>query len=106
MASECKLRAAPLGARVYAVAAAIPQSRRSGQPHGPPPIPSDDGARHGMHKYNNQNHAMMTAMLAAPSVLAGAWRDEVWINEDTQYHEAGYAGMHRALEGGCLVLRK
>jgi hypothetical protein len=55
-----------------------------------------------MHKYNNQNHAMMTAMLAARSVRAGARLDEVWkINEATQYHEAGYAGMRQALAGVC-----
>jgi hypothetical protein len=30
-----------------------------------------------MHNYNNQNHATMTAMLAARIVLAGARLDEV-----------------------------
>ena len=28
--------------------------------------------RNGMHKYNNQDHAMMTAMLTARNILAGA----------------------------------
>ena len=27
--------------------------------------------RNGMHKYNNQDHAMMTALLAARNILAG-----------------------------------
>ena len=27
--------------------------------------------RNGMHKYNNQDHAMMTAMLCAENILAG-----------------------------------
>ena len=30
--------------------------------------------RNGMHKYNNQDHAMMTAMLCAKNILAGEQR--------------------------------
>jgi len=46
--------------------------------------------RNGMHKYNNQDHAMMTAMLTAKNILAGARRYDVWsVNEDAEYHEAG-----------------
>jgi len=46
--------------------------------------------RNGMHKYNNQDHAMMTALLTAENILQGddAW--DVWqVNEDAEYHEAG-----------------
>ena len=43
-----------------------------------------------MHKYNNQDHAMMTAMLTARNILAGERRYDVWnVNEDAEYHEAG-----------------
>lgn len=49
--------------------------------------------RNGMHKYNNQDHAMMTAMLAARNILAGEKIYDVWaVNEDGEYHEAGEAG--------------
>jgi len=49
--------------------------------------------RNGMHKYNNQDHAMMTALLTARNILAGANKFDVWaVNEDAQYHESGQAG--------------
>ncbi|MBV8939973.1 MAG: NAD(P)/FAD-dependent oxidoreductase [Alphaproteobacteria bacterium] len=44
--------------------------------------------RAGMHKYNNQDHAMMTAMLAARNILAGEEIYDVWnVNQDAEYHE-------------------
>jgi protoporphyrinogen oxidase len=46
--------------------------------------------RNGMHKYNNQDHAMMTAMLTVENIAAGRDLYDVWsVNEDAQYHEAG-----------------
>ena len=49
--------------------------------------------RNGMHKYNNQDHAMMTAMLSAKNILAGERKYDVWaVNQDAEYHEAGAAG--------------
>jgi protoporphyrinogen oxidase len=49
--------------------------------------------RNGMHKYNNQDHAMMTAMLAAKNILAGSNLYDVWaVNQDAEYHEAGSVG--------------
>jgi len=49
--------------------------------------------RNGMHKYNNQDHAMMTAMLTARNILAAEQKYDVWaVNEDGEYHEAGEAG--------------
>jgi protoporphyrinogen oxidase len=54
--------------------------------------------RNGMHKYNNQDHAMMTAMLTARNILAGTRRYDVWdVNEDAEYHEAGAPGAKHAL---------
>lgn len=48
--------------------------------------------RNGMHKYNNQDHAMMTAMLCAKNILAGRREHDLWaVNEDAEYHEAGGA---------------
>ena len=49
--------------------------------------------RNGMHKYNNQDHAMMTAMLTAKNILAGTRKYDVWaVNQDAEYHESGAAG--------------
>ena len=45
-----------------------------------------------MHKYNNQDHAMMIAMLAAENVMAGERKYDVWkVNQDAEYHEEGGA---------------
>jgi len=49
--------------------------------------------RNGMHKYNNQDHSMMTAMLAAKNIIAGNELYDVWnVNEDAEYHEGGMRG--------------
>lgn len=46
--------------------------------------------RNGMHKYNNQDHAIMTAMLTVQNILAGKRVYDVWqVNQDAEYHEAG-----------------
>jgi len=42
--------------------------------------------RNGMHKYNNQDHAMLTAMLAVENIL-GAHHDLWKVNVDQEYHE-------------------
>ncbi len=43
--------------------------------------------RNGMHKYNNQDHSMMTALLAARNIL-GLGRFDTWkVNTDAHYHE-------------------
>jgi hypothetical protein len=42
--------------------------------------------RNGMHKYNNQDHSMVTAMLAVQNLLGGHY--DVWdVNADDEYHE-------------------
>ena len=49
--------------------------------------------RNGMHRYNNQDHAMMTAMLTTQNIVAGSRVYDVWcVNEDAEYHEAGAEG--------------
>ena len=54
--------------------------------------------RNGMHRYNNQDHAMMTAMLTVENILVGARVYDTWcVNEDAEYHEAGDEGAERAL---------
>jgi protoporphyrinogen oxidase len=45
--------------------------------------------RNGMHKYNNQDHAMMTGILTAKNILLGKNFYNVWgVNEDAEYHES------------------
>lgn len=44
--------------------------------------------RNGMHKYDNQDHAMMTAMLTVENIVAGTRLYDVWkVNGDADYHE-------------------
>ncbi|MBX7458636.1 NAD(P)/FAD-dependent oxidoreductase [Qipengyuania sp. 1NDH17] len=54
--------------------------------------------RNGMHRYNNQDHAMMTAMLTVENIIAGERLYDTWcVNEDAEYHEAGDEGAERSL---------
>ena len=42
--------------------------------------------RNGMHKYNNQDHSMLTAMLAVKNILGANY--DVWeVNVENEYHE-------------------
>ena len=55
--------------------------------------------RNGMHKYNNQDHAMMTGILTAKNIMAGTRTFDVWtVNEDAEYHEGGKAGANTVEE--------
>jgi protoporphyrinogen oxidase len=55
--------------------------------------------RNGMHKYNNQDHAMMTGLLTARNIIAGGTVFDVWgVNEDAAYHEGGEAGADKIEE--------
>jgi protoporphyrinogen oxidase len=43
--------------------------------------------RNGMHKYNNQDHAMMTGLMAARNIMGGAY--DLWrVNSDAEYLES------------------
>ncbi len=45
--------------------------------------------RNGMHRYNNQDHSMLSARLAAHAIMSGgSGRDAIWaVNIDDDYHE-------------------
>jgi protoporphyrinogen oxidase len=43
--------------------------------------------RNGMHKYNNQDHSMYTAMLTVENILDGAEHDIWSVNVEEEYHE-------------------
>ncbi len=60
--------------------------------------------RNGMHKYNNQDHAMMTAMLCVENILADTRLYDLWqVNSDAEYHEAGPAAAEET-SGAALRL--
>jgi protoporphyrinogen oxidase len=43
--------------------------------------------RNGLHRYNNQDHAMVTGMLAVKNLIVGE-RNDLWsVNTDQEYHE-------------------
>ncbi|GKS58411.1 hypothetical protein YTPLAS18_19380 [Nitrospira sp.] len=45
--------------------------------------------RNGLHRYNNQDHSMLTGLYAARNVLGEAW--DVWsVNTEKEYHEQGH----------------
>jgi protoporphyrinogen oxidase len=43
--------------------------------------------RNGMHHYNNQDHSMVTALLAARNIATGSHFDPWKVNTDAEYHE-------------------
>ena len=44
--------------------------------------------RNGMHRYNNQDHSMLTAILAARNIMGSSF--DLWqVNVDAEYHEKG-----------------
>jgi len=47
--------------------------------------------RNGMHRYNNQDHSMLSARFAAEAILAGSSdKSKIWgVNIDDDYHEEG-----------------
>ena len=54
-----------------------------------------------MHKYNNQDHAMMTAMLTVKNIFAGQIIYDVWcVNQDAEYHEEVRADAQNTAESG------
>jgi protoporphyrinogen oxidase len=60
--------------------------------------------RNGMHKYNNQDHAMMTAMLTAENIIADRELYDVWkVNQDAEYHEERDGSTVRSLPEERLV---
>ena len=44
--------------------------------------------RNGQHRYNNMDHSMMTALIAARNVALGQKLDPWAVNEDAEYHES------------------
>jgi len=58
--------------------------------------------RNGMHKYNNQDHSMLTAMLAVKNILGANY--DLWeVNAEQEYHEGAAAEGERK-EGELALL--
>jgi hypothetical protein len=61
--------------------------------------------RNGMHKYNNQDHAMMTAMLCVENILADTKLYDLWqVNSDAEYHEAGPVAAEQSTGPGVRLV--
>jgi protoporphyrinogen oxidase len=57
--------------------------------------------RNGMHKYNNQDHSMFTAMLTVENIVEGHHHDVWQVNVEEEYHEeAGNGDKPYPGEGG------
>jgi protoporphyrinogen oxidase len=50
--------------------------------------------RNGMHRYNNQDHSMLTALLTAQNILDGTEHDVWQVNVEEEYHEEKSPGDH------------
>jgi protoporphyrinogen oxidase len=57
--------------------------------------------RNGMHRYNNQDHSMLTAMMAVDNIVAGITdKSNLWeVNTETDYHEEKAAGERAVSQG-------
>jgi protoporphyrinogen oxidase len=59
--------------------------------------------RNGMHKYNNQDHSMLTAMLSVENIL-GAHNDVWTVNVEAEYHEEQSGGSNGSTGRDAPVL--
>jgi protoporphyrinogen oxidase len=50
--------------------------------------------RNGLHRYNNSDHSMLTAMRAVDNILRGAHHDIWEVNAESVYHETDVADEH------------
>ncbi|MEI8229681.1 MAG: NAD(P)/FAD-dependent oxidoreductase [Candidatus Peregrinibacteria bacterium] len=62
--------------------------------------------RNGMHRYNNQDHSMLTAMIAVDNIVAGRTdSSNLWeVNIDDDYHESQNGSSTRGLKPGTIRL--
>jgi protoporphyrinogen oxidase len=61
--------------------------------------------RNGMHRYNNADHSMLTALLAARNVMGASPAHDVWtVNVEDEYHEETRANHARGTGRDAPVL--
>jgi protoporphyrinogen oxidase len=60
--------------------------------------------RNGMHRYNNQDHSMLSAMEAVACIAAGRIdRERIWaVNAEQDHHEQRITGIEQFTDGGLL----
>jgi protoporphyrinogen oxidase len=62
--------------------------------------------RNGLHRYNNQDHTMLTGMLAVRNMMLGE-NNDVWaVNTDQAYHEESRDETGRAIEKTTEAIRE
>ncbi len=61
--------------------------------------------RNGMHRYNNQDHSMFTAMLTVENILDGTTHDVWEVNVEEDYHEEKRPGRHGTGRAAPIVAR-
>jgi protoporphyrinogen oxidase len=64
--------------------------------------------RNGMHKYNNQDHSMLTAMTAVDNIAAGRTdKSNLWaVNTEMDYHEEKAAEKPQQAEAAQVELKE
>jgi protoporphyrinogen oxidase len=62
--------------------------------------------RNGMHRYNNQDHSMMTAMLTVENILDGTSHDVWEVNVEEDYHEEKRPGDHGTGRAAPIMPRR
>jgi hypothetical protein len=58
-----------------------------------------------MHKYNNQDHSMLTAMTAVDNIVQGiTGKDNIWaINTEMEYHEEKHEELPSTLPKPAVI---
>jgi 2-polyprenyl-3-methyl-5-hydroxy-6-metoxy-1,4-benzoquinol methylase len=61
--------------------------------------------RNGMHRYNNQDHSMLTAMTAVENIVAGIkTKSNIWdVNTEKEYHESKVTAVEQLTEAYSAV---
>ena len=64
--------------------------------------------RNGMHRYNNQDHSMLTAMTAVGNIVNGVTaKDNIWqVNAEEEYHETKITAVENLTEAYTLERKK
>ncbi len=62
--------------------------------------------RNGLHRYNNQDHAMLTGMLAVRNMVFGEHHDLWSVNGEQEYHEEVRTDTPKGVEGVAEVIEE
>ena len=64
--------------------------------------------RNGMHRYNNQDHSMLTAMTAVENIINGVTtKNNIWqVNAEEEYHETKITAVENLTEAYALERKK